>query len=158
MSAPAAAPASTSASEGPEEEEAPAAAEEGTYVTDSAARMDHDEKNKLLKCFKLFDKNKDGKIDASELKALLTRVGTQDTRALSEKDAQELIDDFDADGDGSFSIDEICNAWSFITNDGLVEEHLTEQRQAAAAKMRAKNTGNVDAEGRPIAEPATAAK
>ena len=71
----------------------------------------------------------DGKIDASELKELLMAMGTEDTRTLNEKEAQDIIDDFDDDDDGNLNIDEMVDAWALITNPDLVAE-------ATAAKKK----------------------
>ena len=111
------------------------------------AEADDEMTKKLRRAFKIFDKNGDGKIDKGELKALLSRMGNQDTRSLSDADVQELINDFDDNGDGVLEINEIINAWRFITNEDNVDETLAAQRKQAAAKM-AGRVSKVDADGR----------
>ena len=56
-----------------------------------------------------FDKNKDGFIDAGELRELLSRGGNTDTKgsAMSEGDVQAMISSFDDNGDGKLSIEEV---------------------------------------------------
>lgn len=111
------------------------------------AEADDEMTKKLRRAFKIFDKNGDGKIDKGELKALLSRMGNQDTRSLSDADVQELINDFDDNGDGVLEINEIITAWRFITNEDNVDETLAAQRKQAAAKM-AGRVSKVDADGR----------
>ena len=59
--------------------------------------------------FHSFDKNKDGFIDAGELRELLSRGGNTDTKgsAMSDGDVQALISSFDDNGDGKLSIEEV---------------------------------------------------
>ena len=113
------------------------------------ANLDAETKAKMKRSFKLFDKDGNGKIDNAELKALLSRMGNQDTRILSDEDIQELINDFDEDADGKLDIDELVNAWTFITSASAVDETLQAQRQAAAAKMAGRKS-MVDADGKAV--------
>ena len=53
------------------------------------------QKARLKKAFQIFDKDGNGKIDKKEMVALLAKMGNQDTRGMTEADAQSLIDDFD---------------------------------------------------------------
>jgi Ca2+-binding EF-hand superfamily protein len=59
----------------------------------------------LIEQFKKLDVNKDGKISASELK----RVLLHGDEALGEDEAQEIIDDFDKNGDGYLDLQEFLN-------------------------------------------------
>ena len=61
--------------------------------TDDVDKAVIEKEKTLLRCFNLFDVDKSGHIDAGELKGILSMVGNQDTRTISEKDAQGLIDD-----------------------------------------------------------------
>ena len=75
--------------------------------------------NKLLRAFRLFDKNGDGFMDAAELRDLLQRVNpsadpTKGDGRLTVEDAQTLISSFDDNGDGKLSIEELCAAWAVI--------------------------------------------
>ena len=73
---------------------------------------------KLMKAFRLFDKNGDGNIDASELRDLLLRANpdADPTKGdpLTEDDCQTIINSFDDDGNGVLSIEELVAAWSVI--------------------------------------------
>ena len=63
----------------------------------------------ILAAFKLFDKDGSGSLDASEFKAILTKPGET---ALSDEDAQAIINDFDTNGDGVLQFKEFVAAWS----------------------------------------------
>ena len=73
---------------------------------------------RLLKAFRLFDKNGDGNIDAGELRELLLRANpdADPTKGdpLTEADCQTIINSFDDNGDGVLSIEELVAAWSTI--------------------------------------------
>ena len=76
-----------------------------------APKMSEEERmDKLRKCFDLFDKDGNGKLDAEELKAILTREGGG--QALTVEDAKEIISDFDDNKDGFLQFDEVCHAAS----------------------------------------------
>ena len=66
-------------------------------------------KQEVLAAFKLFDKDGSGSLDAQEFKAILTRPGEA---ALSDEDAQAIINDFDTNGDGVLQFKEFVAAWS----------------------------------------------
>lgn len=91
---------------------------------------------KLLKAFRVFDKNKDGFIDAEELRELLTRVNpsadpTPDGK-LTTEDAQTIISSFDDNGDGKLSIEELCAAWAVVGgSDQALKDAMAEKRQQA---------------------------
>ena len=98
---------------------------------------------KLATAFMLFDKDKSGTIDASELKEILTRAGNRDTIALSEKDAEELIADFDDNGDGVFSLEELVKCWGAIgsNDEAKIDAAIAERRAKVAARNAAKFGG-----------------
>ena len=58
----------------------------------------------LRKCFELFDADQSGFLDKDELKAILTRTGPG--ASLNHESADQIIAEFDVDGDGKISIDE----------------------------------------------------
>jgi len=108
---------------------------------------------KLVKAFRVFDKNGDGFIDAAELRDLLLRVNpdADPTKGdgLTEDDCATIIASFDDNGDGKLAIEELCAAWSVIGGtDAKLKEAMVEKRaaakealkrkQAAAATMKAK--------------------
>ena len=57
----------------------------------------------LENAFAVFDTDKSGTLSATELKDILTRKGDD---ALSEADAQDIINAVDSNGDGQLSISE----------------------------------------------------
>ncbi len=82
----------------------------GGGATDERAEGADVTKASLRACFEKFDVSGDGKLSASELRAILTRGGG--ASALSEADAQELIDEMDTDGDGMLSMNEFISGWA----------------------------------------------
>ena len=66
--------------------------------------------NKLLRAFRLFDKNGDGFMDAAELRDLLQRVNpsADPTKGdpLTEADCAAIISSFDDNGDGQVNIND----------------------------------------------------
>ncbi|KAL8044730.1 hypothetical protein ABFX02_08G064900 [Erythranthe guttata] len=56
----------------------------------------------LKEAFALYDKDKNGKISATELHSVLTSLGTK----CSVKDCRKMIASFDVDGDGCMNFDE----------------------------------------------------
>lgn len=60
----------------------------------------------LRKCFEVFDKDKSGTLSPDELREILTRG----SGLLSFESAEQIIADFDTDGDGQISIDEFVKA------------------------------------------------
>ena len=95
---------------------------------------------KLLKAFRLFDKNNDDVMDASELQALLCRGGgNNDTNQLSVQDCKMLIKDFDDNGDGKLSIAELCAAWTVIGgDDGSLDDAMKTRRVELREKLKEK--------------------
>jgi len=85
------------------------------------------------KAFDRFDTNKDGEISLAELKEGLEKSLKIE---LSDKRARELMDSFDASGDGALQIDEMVTIDRFRNKlESLVRE---EKRLALEAKQRAK--------------------
>ena len=64
-----------------------------------------EQKKELMKAFRIFDKNKDGHISASELIVIMTGCG-QSGDKFSLKEAQEMIKEVDKDKDGKINIKE----------------------------------------------------
>ena len=74
----------------------------------------------VLNAFKLFDTDGSGTLTAEECLAILTRGASDEEReamGMSEEDAQEIIDDFDKNGDGVLSIDEFAEAFGMFMLD-----------------------------------------
>lgn len=65
-----------------------------TYYIKTFAKVSEEEE--LSEAFKQFDKNNDGFIDAEELRTTMTHFG----RKLTAKEAQEMLDLADINGDG----------------------------------------------------------
>ena len=63
-------------------------------------------KEKLESAFKAFDADSSGTLDAAELRKILLRTGGEDCKGMTEEDAEELIEEFDKNGDGELSLDE----------------------------------------------------
>lgn len=110
---------------------------------------------KLMKAFRLFDKNGDGFIDAKELLDLLTRMTPNadpngDGKSMTIQDAEWIINSFDDNGDGKLSIEELVAAWSTIGgSDEALAKSMKEKRdekQAAIRKKQAESAaqGNTD--------------
>jgi len=122
---------------------------------------------KLLKAFRLFDKNKDGFINAKELLALLQRGGHADSQGkLTEADCETMIASFDDNGDGKLSIEELVLAWTCIGGaDEDLDAAMKEKRKKAADALKKKQAaiknqlaGNVHDEPEPEPEPEVAAE
>ncbi|GFR60289.1 calmodulin [Elysia marginata] len=65
-----------------------------------------DEEKELLETFRIFDKNRDGYIGASDLRFVLSRLG----REITEEEADHMINEVDLDGDGRISFKEFVEA------------------------------------------------
>jgi calmodulin len=59
----------------------------------------------LRQAFRIFDKNKDGFVDASELKKVTTTLGQK----LTNEEVDAFMDEADIDGDGKLSYEEFVN-------------------------------------------------
>merc|ERR1712138_124059 len=64
--------------------------------------LDKDQKDDLLKAFKLIDDDDTGKISLKNLKRVAKELG----ETMSEDDLTEVIAESDKDGDGELSVDE----------------------------------------------------
>ena len=58
----------------------------------------------IREAFNLFDKDSDGTIELKEMKAVMNDLG----RTVSDKELEDMIEDVDADGNGSIDFDEFC--------------------------------------------------
>ena len=98
---------------------------------------------RLMKAFRLFDKNGDGLIDAAELKDLLLRANPKadptPQNKLTEEDCQVIISSFDENGDGKLDIEELVAAWSTIGgSDEDLDAAMKERREFKAAALKKK--------------------
>ena len=91
---------------------------------------------KLLKAFRLFDKDGNGDLDAKELRDLLCR-SSGDTQALTVEDAAQIIADFDENGDGKLSIEELATAWTIIGGGNSDLEAAMEEKRAMIKQEKA---------------------
>lgn len=64
-----------------------------------------EQRRDLAKAFRMFDKNKDGHISATELMTIITGFGKGDDK-FSTKEAMEMISEVDKDKDGRININE----------------------------------------------------
>ena len=74
----------------------------------------------IANAFKVFDTDGSGTLTAAECLAILTRGASDEEReamGMTEEDAQEIIDDFDTNGDGVLSIDEFAAAFDMFMLD-----------------------------------------
>ena len=99
--------------------------------------------NKLLRAFRLFDKNGDGFMDAAELRDLLQRVNpsADPTKGdpLTEADCAAIISSFDDNGDGLLSVEELlCIAWSSDRRPqrAALDDAMHEKREEAKAALK----------------------
>jgi calcium-binding protein CML len=82
-----------------------------------------DRKKRLRECFLVFDADGNGKIDAEELKAILTR-STEAGTELTVADCQDIINDFDDDKDGMLDFEEFVRAWHFDVKEQVTLEEV----------------------------------
>ena len=75
---------------------------------DKSPDMDPEEtkEEKVLKSFKVFDKNNSGKISVDEFKVILTKIGNKRFR---EKDCEVLFKMCDLDDDGYLAYNDLVN-------------------------------------------------
>ena len=64
--------------------------------------------NEYQEAFQLFDKNGDGTITVTELGTVMKSLGNNPTDA----ELQDMIDECDADGNGTLEFEEFCNMMS----------------------------------------------
>jgi Ca2+-binding EF-hand superfamily protein len=69
----------------------------------------------LRTAFDMFDKDKSGKIDVSEIMQLLGEDGMQDINVTQEQ-LMKYIEEVDDNGDGEIDFDEFCNMMSKCQN------------------------------------------
>ena len=91
-------------------------------------------KEELLTSFKPFDVDGNGKLDKSELKAILIREGNDQ---MTEDDAEAILDAMiagghDTDGDGKLSLEELAAAWA-QSDDVVGEVGVKDNKEEAAA-------------------------
>jgi Ca2+-binding EF-hand superfamily protein len=70
--------------------------------------MGKSREQRIREAFALFDLDGNGSISREELREVLTRQGGG--APLSQQDAQEIIEEFDENGDGELQIEEVCDA------------------------------------------------
>lgn len=66
-------------------------------------KNDSDSEEDLIEAFKVFDKDGNGIIEASELRHILMNIGNK----LSEEEADEMVREVDIDGDGLINYHEL---------------------------------------------------
>ncbi|XP_060563988.1 uncharacterized protein LOC132723322 [Ruditapes philippinarum] len=67
---------------------------------------DTDFAERCRECLDTFDEEHTGELSREKMKEILTQRGTH---PLSDEEAEELLDEFDADGSNTFNIEEIVN-------------------------------------------------
>lgn len=112
---------------------------------------------KLKTAFSFFDADGSGKLSADEVLKILTMSSSG--APLSLEDAQEFIDDFDANADGLMDIDEFCKAMVALTDpsgavmdDGVVDdaEMRAGAAKAGAAALHMAELAASEKAGRPV--------
>lgn len=71
--------------------------------------QDHDSEEEMLEAFKVFDKDGNGYIGKSDFKLVMNQLGDP----LSDKEVEEIINDWDKDKDHQLSFKEFKNMMSF---------------------------------------------
>lgn len=87
-------------------------------------------RTRLIDAFKKFDKNKDGKLTAGELKAALGEAGM----VVSEERAESLVKKFDRDGDGRLNRGDFVR---LISSGGAEEDEAEERGEDTVEKTPA---------------------
>ena len=102
----------------------------------------------LRKAFSTFDKDGNGKLNATELIGILTR--SSGGTPLSRAEAQAIIADFDTDADGHLDLEEFVKAFSGeVGVMGLVHVHA-----AAGSTYELRDSRDVSKDSVPIADTA----
>ena len=99
-------------------------------------------KQEIRAAFALFD-NGDGKLSPDELKAIMCKAVPGGT-ARTEEEVDALVKQFDADGDGMLSMEEIAGAWAAMAIKETVEA-VTVAAEAPAEGAEAPTEGEVKA-------------
>ena len=95
--------------------------------------------------FALYDINGDGQLSLNELKAIMCRPA-QGRTPRTEAEVDELVRQFDADGDGMLSVEEIAKAWGELDlKTSYWDEVGTSKPNASALKAALADTVLVDA-------------
>ena len=101
----------------------------------------------LRAAFAVFDVNKDGIISADELMKILT--AKNGVSSISESEAGEIIESFDANGDGCLDIEELATALGSLDDDESEKVALdivnAATRPEIAANLSAENEQTLDA-------------
>ena len=75
------------------------------FLTMMARKMkDTDSEEEILEAFKVFDKDGNGFISASELRHVMVNLGEE----LTDEDVDEMIREADVDGDGQIGFEEFA--------------------------------------------------
>lgn len=88
------------------------------------------DRSKLVDCFERFDVHANGTIDASALKAILSRRCGSAGSTFSEADVAALICRFDHNGDGVLQLDEFIDAMTEV-----VESSVTVQSEDQSSRV-----------------------
>ena len=84
------------------------------------AAISSEKEAEYREAFELFDKNGDGTITVIELGTVMRNLGSNPT----ETELQDMINEVDADGNGTLEFDEFCNLMASKMNETNSEEEL----------------------------------
>ena len=96
---------------------------------------------RMRKAFEAFDSDGSGFISADELRAILSSSTSSRPHGVTDAEVEEIIADFDADGNGEFDYDEFLEAWSSRpeTNEAAQAAERAAKKAAREAAKAAKH-------------------
>jgi len=107
----------------------------------SMERLSREQRERLVKAFKYFDKDGTGTIDAKELIQVLRVMGHSPTT----NETEELLQELDTDGNGELSLEEFGAAW-WRREQSKLEDDFEEQLKLAFNVFDVNGDGQISAD------------